>query len=220
MPLKTDYKNDVLDTSKNTKRKYQQTTNSDGTISLDDVTVYSQEGSLLGANDINATNSAVNELNQNLTFDGNYVFRVGLDGDGNPGYYKADGSLAPFKGKPNIIESYELNATSSNIKGVPAYPNFKNVYTFKVLSDNAKTAIISFSSFIYNGRIGYWRIIKNNEVVIDENETGAVGTSTLNCKFKTFIVDVKKGDDISIQVATSIANSSAGPIEYVIDICD
>ena len=58
MNLKTDYKNDIF----SGKRKYHMTNNDDGTISLDDVTTYVQEGDILSADDVNATNKAVNEL--------------------------------------------------------------------------------------------------------------------------------------------------------------
>lgn len=103
MPLKTDYKNDVLDTSKNTKRKYQMTENSDGTVSLDDVTVYSQEGSLLGANDINATNEAVNSINIYVGEDKKLHF---VNGDG------AD-SVLPFSGGARYSINYNSVTTSS-----------------------------------------------------------------------------------------------------------
>ena len=66
-PLKTDYKNDVLDTSKNQLRKYQQIQNDDGTVSFVDVTEYSTTGTSFGAKDINDTNAAVNELNNSLS---------------------------------------------------------------------------------------------------------------------------------------------------------
>lgn len=57
MALKTDYQNDVF----TGKRKYKLTSNSDGTVSLDDVTVYNKTGDIFNADDINATNRAVNE---------------------------------------------------------------------------------------------------------------------------------------------------------------
>lgn len=41
--------------------------------------------------------TALNSLNENLTIDGDYKFKVGKDGDGNVCYYGADGSLIPFK---------------------------------------------------------------------------------------------------------------------------
>lgn len=57
MALKTNYQNDVF----SGKRKYELTNNPDGTISLDDVTVYNKTGDVFNADDINATNRAVNE---------------------------------------------------------------------------------------------------------------------------------------------------------------
>ena len=67
--LKTTYKDDLLDTSVNEKRKYNMIQNADGTVSFEDVTTYSQIGDSFGAVDINATNEKVNEVNSNLTLD-------------------------------------------------------------------------------------------------------------------------------------------------------
>lgn len=61
-PLATDYKDDILAPS-NTRRKYQQIFNEDGTISLVDVTQYSQEGSSFGAKEVNEERSAINKIN-------------------------------------------------------------------------------------------------------------------------------------------------------------
>jgi len=63
MALKTDYKDAVYTGD----RKYTQTNNTDGTISLVDATAYSTEGDPFGANDINATNSAVNANSANIS---------------------------------------------------------------------------------------------------------------------------------------------------------
>lgn len=43
-------------------RKYQETSNGDGTVSFTDVTEYSQEGDRFGAEDINTTNAAINSV--------------------------------------------------------------------------------------------------------------------------------------------------------------
>ena len=59
--LKTNYKDDILAQS-NTKRKYEQISNSDGSVSFDDVTDYSQEGDSFSASDINETNGAINKI--------------------------------------------------------------------------------------------------------------------------------------------------------------
>ena len=64
--LKTNYVDDVLDSSKNQLRKYQQIQNDDGTVSFVDVTEYSTTGTSFGAKDINDTNAAVNEINNSL----------------------------------------------------------------------------------------------------------------------------------------------------------
>ena len=64
--LKTNYKDDVLNTSVNEKRRFNMIQNQDGTVSFEDVTEYSQVGDSFGAADINATNKAVNEANSNL----------------------------------------------------------------------------------------------------------------------------------------------------------
>ena len=73
--LKTNYVDDVLDASVNEKRKYNMIQNADGTVSVDDVTTYMQNGDSFGAKDVNDTNTAVNELNNNLTTTSNEPFR-------------------------------------------------------------------------------------------------------------------------------------------------
>lgn len=67
--LKTDYQDQILDTSVNTTRKYRQVDNGDGTISLVDETAYLQEGDSFGAGDINATNTVINTCLQIVSWD-------------------------------------------------------------------------------------------------------------------------------------------------------
>lgn len=59
--LPVNFKDDVLKPEMTGKRRYRVTQYDDGTISLDDVTEYSQIGSNFGAAQMNATNEAVNE---------------------------------------------------------------------------------------------------------------------------------------------------------------
>ena len=56
--LKTDYKDDVFEGD----RQYSLTQNANNTVSLRDVTTYTREGDQFGADDINATNEALNNL--------------------------------------------------------------------------------------------------------------------------------------------------------------
>lgn len=79
--LKTDYQDDVLNTSSNTKRKYNMTTNADGTVSFEDMTVYTQEGDTFSAKDINATNEAVNECLKSVS-DGKTVVAAAITEQG------------------------------------------------------------------------------------------------------------------------------------------
>lgn len=58
MALRTDYKDDIYEGV----RRYRQTNNEDGTLSLIDATIYTQEGDQFGANDINATNEEIIKL--------------------------------------------------------------------------------------------------------------------------------------------------------------
>lgn len=58
--LPVNFKDDILDPSMDGKRRYRIIKNSDDTVSLEDVTDYTQVGSNFGASQVNATNTAVN----------------------------------------------------------------------------------------------------------------------------------------------------------------
>ena len=60
MGLSTNFKDDVI--SDGGLRKYNMIQNSDGTVSFEDVTGYSQVGSSYGAKEVNEERSAINEL--------------------------------------------------------------------------------------------------------------------------------------------------------------
>lgn len=66
--LVTNFQDDILAASMGGKRRYRLIHNSDGTVSLEDATTYTQVGSNFGAAQVNATNKAVNE---SLATDGN-----------------------------------------------------------------------------------------------------------------------------------------------------
>lgn len=87
--LKTNYVDDVLDTSVNEKRKYNMIQNADGTVSFDDVTTYTQNGDSFGAKDVNDTNTAVNELNNNLIAENLQPFQFAYDNETGKYGYKA-----------------------------------------------------------------------------------------------------------------------------------
>lgn len=63
-PLRTDFKDDILDPS-NYKRKYKQVVNNDGTFSFQDETTYQQVGSDYGAKEVNEERKAINNIYEN-----------------------------------------------------------------------------------------------------------------------------------------------------------
>lgn len=63
-PLSTDFKDQIL-SDVNTQRKYKQTVNEDGTVSLLDMTAYDQQGSSYSAKDINEEREAINNIYAN-----------------------------------------------------------------------------------------------------------------------------------------------------------
>lgn len=64
--LRTNYVDDVLDTTINLRRKYDVTENEDGSISLEDVTTYTQNGDVISASDINTINEQINTNTSNI----------------------------------------------------------------------------------------------------------------------------------------------------------
>lgn len=73
--LQTNFIDDILSPS-NTARKYRVINNSDGTISLEDVTVYSQIGSPYGSKQLNESNAAINALYDEILSDLETIYNV------------------------------------------------------------------------------------------------------------------------------------------------
>lgn len=71
--LRTDYKDQLLDLTANQKRKYRVTNNEDGTISLDDVSIYSQIGDEFGAEILNAIVEKIKERNVRYNNETDYL---------------------------------------------------------------------------------------------------------------------------------------------------
>lgn len=63
LALRTDYKNDILDASMTSRRRYKIINNEDSTVSFVDQTVYTQKGDFLDADDLNSMNETINTLN-------------------------------------------------------------------------------------------------------------------------------------------------------------
>ena len=171
----------------------------------------------LGGKSRDEYDEEINTLNQNLTFEGNYVFRVGLDGDGNPGFYKADDSFAPFS-SAEVVESFYNTETFSTVKSIATYPSYTTLGNVKVTNPKAKKAIVGFMSQTYNGRTGYWRLSVNDIEVDNYSVKGASGSGTPWMEYHTFVIDVKPNDVIKMECATSNGGSQNTGLGYVIQI--
>lgn len=106
--LKTDYKDDVLDTSVNSKRTFN-IVDQDGNIifenvTLNDTTVYSQIGDSFGALDINSTNEAIEQVNSDLGSATDYIGKTGNVTNGK----WIDGSVTSLE---TAIDSMDAGAT-------------------------------------------------------------------------------------------------------------
>lgn len=118
--LPTNFKDDVLAAQMVGKRRYRVIQNEDGTISLEDVTNYSQIGSNFGAAQTNATNLAVNE-----SFDKNKVIDSLADIVANEATGYAAGALAVRELNGKIEKPILYSATEKQIgvtdSGEPVY---------------------------------------------------------------------------------------------------
>ena len=107
--LKEDYLDDVLDVTKNTKRRYRMIQNKDGTVSFEDVTDYSQIGDSFGAKDVNAINEAINGLSETIGYSSkNLLDCSGLVETTNGGV-----TFTPVYNENGGLEYIEVNGTNT-----------------------------------------------------------------------------------------------------------
>lgn len=136
--LPTNFQDDILDSSMDGKRRYKQTTNADGTVSLEDASTYGQVGSNFGASQLNAISKAVNESadsskiisdpdTASATTEQGYIadvqlfnhltdslggLKFGTDGEGNYGYFGDDDVLVPFSSMDIKVNHIVVNTQS------------------------------------------------------------------------------------------------------------
>lgn len=163
MALKENYKDDILDVSVNTKRKYRMTENADGTISLEDETVYTQEGDSFGATDMNATNGKVNTLDANLDGFKFYPTGTGIVGliSDDSAYTDEDGNYVVW----GTVTAEQLVEDNPNTyKSVPSEEDTRG----KVGADTAipfKSQSILIGTYSGNKSIDVSAYLKSNNTV-------------------------------------------------------
>lgn len=123
-PLRTDFKDDILDSS-NYKRKYKQVVNSDGTFSFQDETTYQQVGSDYGAKEVNEERAAINNVYENklvalddvalVTEEGFFVDALAVK-ELNSNLTKANNILTNMESNLMAINTYHMTLNTSNVK--------------------------------------------------------------------------------------------------------
>lgn len=114
--LKTDYKDDILDSSVNVNRTFSIIDNTTGQIiypnvSLEETTVFSQEGDSHTSQITNEQNTEINQLNNDLTAN-TKKFQFAYDNTKSKYGYTIDGTFYPFSGGGAIyLGQYSADTT-------------------------------------------------------------------------------------------------------------
>lgn len=156
-PLSTDFKDQIL-SDVNAQRKYKQTVNEDGTVSLRDMTAYDQEGSTYSAKYINEERKAINDIYANKV--------VSLDEASlvtEPGFFcdalvinEINKSLTD---KINTVKNINKNIT-------------KMIGGSKVVTAKAGTSVQVFTNSEINKALGVTNSSNTNTVVLMTNGDG------------------------------------------------
>ena len=114
--LRTDYKDDILDLTQNTQRKYRMITNDDGTVSFEDVTAYSQVGDSFGAADVNTITNALNNTEGSVRYNAETDMIQIVDAEGVWHDY-ASGGLAEFDLLTLTVSDFTVQNAGGSVIG-------------------------------------------------------------------------------------------------------
>lgn len=156
-PLSTDFKDQIL-SDVNAQRKYKQTVNEDGTVSLRDMTAYDQEGSTYSAKDIIEEREAINNIYANKV--------VSLDEASlvtEPGFF-CD-ALVINEINKNLTD--KINTVKNINKNIT-----KMIGGSKVVTAKAGTSVQVFTNSEINKALGVTNSSNANTVVLMTNGDG------------------------------------------------
>ena len=156
-PLSTDFKDQIL-SDVNAQRKYKQTVNEDGTVSLRDVTAYDQEGSSYSSKDIIEEREAINNIYANKV--------VSLDEASlvtEPGFF-CD-ALVINEINKNLTD--KINTVKNINKNIT-----KMIGGSKVVTAKAGTSVQVFTNSEINKALGVTNSSNANTVVLMTNGDG------------------------------------------------
>ena len=182
-PLSTDFKDDIL-ASQNSKRKYTQVNNSDGTVSFQDSTAYSQVGSSYGAKEIIEEREAINNIyaNKLVTLDE-------IDLVTEPGFFVDAQVVKELNSKLNILD--KTNGNGSALKVFNASENLAygcwddGLYRYGGYYGNGAPSdwagIMLVSVIFINGEVnGYLKVawdMSMSQYIMKNNKDGSVAQS-------------------------------------------
>lgn len=141
-PLSTDFKDDIL-ASQNSKRKYTQVNNSDGTVSFQDSTAYSQVGSSYGAKEIIEEREAINNIyaNKLVTLDEiDLVTEPGFFVDAQAVKELNSKMMADVQFKPFSITG---NPAGGNSLVITSLTNLKKIFGYAVTTMNSGAVVMN-----------------------------------------------------------------------------
>ena len=156
-PLSTDFKDQIL-SDVNAQRKYKQTVNEDGTVSLRDVTAYDHEGSSYSSKDIIEEREAINNIYANKV--------VSLDEASlvtEPGFF-CD-ALVINEINKNLTD--KINTVKNINKNIT-----KMIGGSKVVTAKAGTSVQVFTNSEINKALGVTNSSNANTVVLMTNGDG------------------------------------------------
>lgn len=159
MALKENYKDDILDVSVNTKRKYRMTENGDGTVSFEDETEYLQEGDNFGSGAINPIAHAINGLNNYNFHPSGSIDLVAYIADDS--YYlnednkyvlaNSETGQALITSEPNTYKALASNADLYGIEGEDTVSGFEPSSTPITVGGETLSTIDEKLNFLCNG---------------------------------------------------------------------
>ena len=141
-PLSTDFKDDIL-ASQNSKRKYTQVNNSDGTVSFQDSTAYSQVGSSYGAKEVNEERKAINNIYANKLVTLNEIDLVT-----EPGFFVDAQVVKELNSKMMADVQFKLfsitgNPVGSNSYAITSLTSLKKIFGDAVTVTNSGAIVIN-----------------------------------------------------------------------------
>ena len=194
--LPTNFKDDILASSMGSKRRYNVINNSDGTISLEDVTTYTQVGSTFGAAQINATNAAANAAADASKIIDDYET---LMANTQAGYMA--GALAVKQLNSDLGGNVKFDLSMGTINSSVSEIRYSNIYdsNYFTKENNTIKALKACKIKIYGGAI-CGNTADDATTTIYKNGTSILSQSTQNTSI-CLEVSLNIGDVLSFSLS-------------------